>query len=330
MVRVLILRRQRFGGIATLTRDLERSLWDRNIDLVVDDADDWIPDKTGWMVDRDVSRKVRDAARGFDVVHAWAYRAAWACSEALTGKMRWMYTAYDLPRTTQPAFTERISTAYAGLASSEAVRFALEEAQVTRVRTVVPGILVPTDLPTPEEARASLGLDPETTLIVGAGRFGADSGLDALAAAGAELAEMNPDFLTVIAGAGAGHEGLARAGVRVETVIALPWVWLQAAHVVVVPVRRAGFSLTLAAAMALGKPVVARSLPALRELAIPDVSAEFFQDDAELGDALGSVLGADLYRETLGSAARIRAEERLGWDRYVDEMVAMYHAAAGR
>ena len=46
-MRVLILRRQEFGGIATYTNLLADALHDEDIEAIVDDAEDWIPNKKG-------------------------------------------------------------------------------------------------------------------------------------------------------------------------------------------------------------------------------------------------------------------------------------------
>ncbi len=166
MIRVLFLRRQRIGGIATYTEVLRHSLKAEGIDVVIDDAESWIPNETGWKADRQVSKALHEAAKGFDVVHAFGYRSAWACSEAFYLKKPWLYTAYDMPKTTVGPLIDRLNASRVGICVSRAVKKPLEEAETLNLEVVVPGVYVPEFRLETQEARVKLGLDPESPVVL--------------------------------------------------------------------------------------------------------------------------------------------------------------------
>lgn len=318
MIRVLFLTRQKFGGARTFADSLAERLESEGIEVVTDTADDWIPEKTGWAVDRKVSRLVRDAGKGFDLVVAWGYRAAWACSEAFYLKKPWIYVAYDTPKTTHDQLIGRLGAARTGICCSRSTRRILDDADGVNLEVIVPGVAVPAGLPSKEVAREQIGFTGER-LIVGIGRAVYDSGLDVFE----DVAEMICDEIPgteswVLTEPGKRKFEHAKVVREVD-----PWVLIQAADVVFCPDRRAGFKMAVAMGMALGKPVMARELSSIREMGVPDVSMEFFENDGDAYYQLLDLISSPVYQESLGMAARARAEDYLALDRCVQEYARM-------
>lgn len=327
MIRVLFLTRQKTGGMSTFAASLVPGLEAVGIEVVIDEAEDWIPEKTGWQVDRKVSRMVRDAGKGFDFVLAWGYRAAWACSEAFYVKKPWGYVAYDTPKTTHDQLIGRLAAARVGVCCSRATKRILDDADGVNLEVIVPGVHVPAGLPTQEVAREQLGLAPDARVIVGMGRPVNDSAIDVFD----DLIEMvlaevprAVGLFKVVGGSRKMNHSTA-----VDSAVD-PWVLVQAADLVLCPDRRSGFKMTAAMGMALSKPVVCRELPSLREIGVPDVSMEFFDSDDDAYYQILDILGAPVYMESLGMAARARAEDYLGLDRCVENFARMIRDCVGR
>lgn len=327
MIRVLFLTRQKIGGAASFAQSLVPGLEAAGMEVVIDVADDWIPDKTGWMVDRQVSRQVRDAGKGFEFVLAWGYRAAWACSEAFYLKKPWGYVAYDTPKTTHDQLIGRLGAARAGVCCSRATKRVLDDADAVNLEVIIPGVKVPAGLPTKEVARDQLGIAPDARLIVGMGRVTTDSALDVFDDIVGQLKDEVPKleglFKPLDGSKKLSHTKVADANTD-------PWVLLQAADIVFCPDRRAGFKMTAAMGMALAKPVIVRELSSLREMGVPDVSLDFFDGDDDAYYKILDLLGAPTYMESVGLAARARAEEYLGLDRCVDQFAHLIRESIGR
>lgn len=101
---------------------------------------------------------------------------------------------------------------------------------------------------------------------------------------------------------------------------------LRGASAVAYPSRYEGFGLVPLEAMAVGTPVVATAVGAIPEV-VGDAALLVAERDAEaLADALGRVLDDGALRTTLVAASRERVG-RFGWDRAVDEVVALYRRA---
>jgi|GEM_PF-4959964 len=315
------------GGMSTFAASLVPGLEAAGIEVVTDVADDWIPEKTGWQVDRKVSRAVRDAGKGFDFVLAWGYRAAWACSEAFYVKKPWGYVAYDTPKTTHDQLIGRLAAARTGVCCSRATKRILDDADGVNLEVIVPGVRVPAGLPSKEVSREQLGLAADARVIVGAGRPVNDTAIDVfedmLEMVIAEVPRTVGMFQIVGGSRKLTHAKSVDAGVD-------PWVLVQAADVVLCPDRRAGFKMTAAMGMALGKAVMCRELPSLREMGVPDVSMEFFNDEGDAYYQILDLLGGPVYMESLGMAARARAEDYLGLDRCVENFARMIRDCVGR
>lgn len=142
-MRVLGVCRHFFGEHLWLARSVIAPLAARGVEFVLDDASGWIPDQTGRKVDKSVSARIREAARGFDLVHAWGYRTAWACSAAFGITFPWIYTAHELSKTTHPALIEKLACARLGLCSARAIRQQLALAETPHATLMVPGVEIP-------------------------------------------------------------------------------------------------------------------------------------------------------------------------------------------
>jgi glycosyltransferase involved in cell wall biosynthesis len=300
-VRVLSLRRDRFGGIAATARVAVQALRDAEHDVVDLEASSWIPNATDRATSKEVSAKLRKAAEGFDLVHAWGYRCAWACAEAFGAKRAWVVSLHDFPTTLHPDLIDRLNLARRVLCSSDALRARLDEAWTLHLSTVHPAVLA-RDTESVEAARYSLGLDPEVPLVVAGGRPGTARGLDALVAAFDRVRQRFPEARLALIGGE--HPGADYAPGYVFDVSP----WLAAASVCVVPTRLASTSLLGLEAMAMGRPVLFREAGGLPELVVERTSGFLFLDDDSLGDHLGSLLQMPLTLESVGAAARVRAE----------------------
>ena len=64
-MRVLLLHRQAYGGINSYVQCLSEALQSLGIDLVAQDATNWIPNETGPLPDRITTKELRDRAAGF-------------------------------------------------------------------------------------------------------------------------------------------------------------------------------------------------------------------------------------------------------------------------
>ncbi len=326
-MRVLLLRRQRFGGVTTLTDLLAEALDREDIEAVVDDAD-WIPDETGPKTDRKVGKVVRAACRGFDLVHAFGFRAAWACSAALTGGRPWIYTAHDMPRTVHPLLIESLNAARAGVCSSEACMAALADANAKRLSVVRPGVPLHRRRMDREENRAMLGVQPDEFLLVAAGRFVPEHALGPLVQA---VGALPAHVRLIISGKGPEEAALRdAAGPRVE-ITTEPFAQqgaLAAADLAVVPSVMAGFSLSAVEAMYQGVPALMRRTGGLPEIAVDQETGYLFETDEEMLDMLGHLCHKPEEVHAVGEAARERVLARFDLARTAKEYADIYRRVA--
>lgn len=331
-MRVLALRRQKFGAARTILDALSQALLAESIDLVVDDADEWIPDQTGFTLDRATSKAVKKAAQGFDLVHAWGYRAAWACSEAFYVRFPWVYTAYDMPKTTHIDLIDRLNASHRGICSSHSVKAALDEADTLNLEVLVPGVpLVDKDDPHMDrhEARARIGVREDALLVLGLGNFTVDRALDVLADQFEPVRTALPSARLLLSGAGPNPPPIHQEGIDVRGPQASVWPMICAADLVVVPSRRAGFSLVAAEAMLAGIPVLFRKTGGLNDMAEDGINGFFFESDSDLASSIIGALESDLTRESVARAGQLRSQARFGFDRFVRETAHLYREVAG-
>jgi glycosyltransferase involved in cell wall biosynthesis len=307
MLRVLFIRRQKTGGVATLTDAWSEALDDFGIEAVIDDTESWIPNETGWHVDRNVSKLVKRAAQGFDLVHAFGYRAAWACSEAFYVRQPWLFSAYDMPKTTHHQLMDRLNAARRGVCATRAIMEELAGADCLNLEVLNPGVRALPPAMDHLEAKRLIGLPHDAFVLFACGRE--DSGIGELAAALPEILESHPHVHLCLAVLG--DHGM-RSGDLMTVMGKQPSLhpWMSAADLVVVPGRKQGFSMTALEAMSLGRPVLMRRSGGLGEMAVDGVSAFYVDEGDSLAGAVVRIVDAPIARETVGNAGRIRVEER--------------------
>lgn len=313
-MRVLFLTRQRKGPIASVCQTLADALDEFNVEVVIDEVSSWMPEKTGWLVDRGVSKKVHEAARGFDLVHAWGYRTAWACSEAFYVRKPWVYSQLDPPRTTNAQLIDRLNAARQGYVSCRLIKEALVKAETLHVRVMdAPAAEPPTY--SRQDERRRLGLEPDGTVLLASGAWGKEGGLtDAIEAVG-QLLPLMPSLTLVLANLtgskseieAACHVAPDRIKIIGEQPSLLPWI--AASDLVIVPKRRGGVSITALEAMSLEVPVIARRGTGTDEIAVDGLSAFYYSEEDSLSTRIESIMANTLTREAVGRSGRTRIED---------------------
>jgi glycosyltransferase involved in cell wall biosynthesis len=102
----------------------------------------------------------------------------------------------------------------------------------------------------------------------------------------------------------------------------------QEATIVCVPSRAEGFGLAVLEAMALGAPVIASDLPAIREVADGAVALVPPGDPSALADGIATLLTDEPRREVLAVAGRVAAG-RWTWEATAQATVRAYERALG-
>lgn len=321
-MRVLIVRRVEAGGLASHSEVLAEALDAHGIEAVVDDAASWIPDKTGWSVDRLVTKSMRSAAKGFDLVHAMGYRTAWACAEALAFRSPWVYTAHDLPKTTLSDLIDRLNLARCGICSSPSVQRALSRAGAENLEVVAPGVRHRFFDVLPEPAA-------DTRRILSAGRPTAERGMLSLATAWTGVPRANLTLAVLGDAPQELRDAAARSGAGIiegrSDVAAL----LAHADLAVVSSARQGFSLFAAEAMAAGVPVLMRRSMDTDPLVREGETGFMFNSDEELPGRIVEVLDQPLARESVSRAARLEARERFFPINQARRHAEIYRSALG-
>ena len=329
-MRVLIVRRQSFGGVATYTNLLADALDNYGVEAVVDDADEWIPDKTGWGIDRQVSKALHAAARGFDLVHAFGYRSAWACSQAFYVNSPWVYTAHDLSKTTHGELIDRLNAAKIGVCSSDANLSQLSQVETLNLSLIRPGINIRRKVIDREESREMMGVEKDEFFIVGAGVLSQDRSFDVLVEAKEKLVGNVRLFIT---GRGSQEEALKNlAGEKVTISHQLfdQQQAIAAADLVVVPHTRSGFSFTAAEAMHQGVPVLVRAQGGLTEMGEPDHSLFVFHANEGLARSIQRVIDEPEMAREIAECGQRAVAHSFDIERTAGEYAKAYFKAVAR
>jgi hypothetical protein len=319
-MRVLLVRRFAQGGMAKLADLLAEELPRQGVEAQLVDAKEWMPAETGFWVDRKVSKRLKEIAEPEDVLHAMGYRCAWAFASAFSVRRRWLYTAYDPPRTTHSVFIDKLNHARMGVCSSPSVRKTLLDANALNLTTVVPGVRLPgekLDFPT----------DPSVLFAVEGGR---DSGEDAIAPCLSDIWRTVPDAVVRI---WSDEKDVTKEdyGVRSDgrdLILEPPGRALAEAlaetQLVVVPATRSGFSPAAAVAMAHGRPVLMRATGGLPDMGVAGQSAAFFEQDEQLGERIADLLQTPLRLRSMADAAALRAKLRFDPQKCVEQYLGVY------
>lgn len=222
-------------------------------------------------------------------------------------------------------------------------------ADPARVTVVPPGVDLDMFCPGDrQQARARLGIAPDDTLLLFAGRLQPLKAPDVALRAAAALIRQRPELThrlqIAVLGAPSGaaiaeHDGLralaAALGIS-ERVIFHPPVdrpvladWFRAADLTLVPSYSESFGLVALESAAVGTPVIAADVGGL-PTAVADgqsgllVSGHSAQDWAH---AIGSLLAADELRDRMAIDARRHAEQ-FSWQRTADGLLDVYRGTA--
>ena len=191
-------------------------------------------------------------------------------------------------------------------------------AQYVAVPSGVPTAELRAGAPTRTEARARLGLAPDTFVVVGLGRLVPIKGFDLLVRALPAVAAQIPSTRVVLVGDGAERgrlDALACAlgvGARLDLAGEVFGVTthLAAADVLAVPSRNEGMGRVMVEAMALRIPVVATAVGGIPDVVVDGECGRLVApEDADAFSAALIELGRDeALRRKLGEAAEVRAE----------------------
>lgn len=306
-MRVLLLRRAFRGGLAALVDDMALLLPRNGFSAVIEEGT-WIPRETGPLVDREVRRQLRDLSDSFDLIHVFGYRAAWACADTFGDSIYWFFTAYEPPPDNQ-RLAERLKLATHGFSACSATQVGLSQLGV-ETELSYPGVSDATGIQLGrEETRAVFELGDAFTI----GAM-ADEGLS-------EAVAGLPDVRLILADTNA-REVVNEGSVRRVGWYPRPRDLMRACDLWVAPDRRKGFVRNVAEAMWEGRPVLVRDT--LREMVEEDVSGFVFRDDGGLADRIAEIRGLDLMRQTVGSAAAIRAHDLFNAEQRVTEIAQRY------
>ncbi|MCZ7535451.1 MAG: glycosyltransferase family 4 protein [Acidimicrobiia bacterium] len=195
-------------------------------------------------------------------------------------------------------------------------------------------------IPSPERrerARAALGIAGDAQVVVNIARQDPQKNQAVLVGAFERLAGANPDAVLVIAGrrgyASEELDALLARSAHADRIMMLghredvPEI-LAAADVFAFPSRYEGLGGAVIEAMALGLPVVASDLPALREVVVDGVTGVLARsEDAEaLASALGRMLTDPRRAADMGARGLVRFEERFTLERSSARMIDLYRS----
>lgn len=332
-MRALILTQQAFGSYRTFSETLRKDLPKHGVEAETCDASLWMPNQTG-QVDRAVTKKLRDIAADYDIVHAMGFRAAWACAEAFGDREAWIFSAHDLPRSSLPELVSRLSCAFTCLCASDEVRSSLKDIGLSSLRVLPPSPdMRPRSTASKQSARQLLNFGDDPWLLA-CGRFIPERSLHTTVECLGAVRQSIPNARLYIAGEGPDLERIRFATEKAggESVIRLVGPstrildLVAAADAVIVPSLRAGTSLLALEAMSLRTPLVIRDLFAFREIAEPGVSAWFFDSDEELASKAVDALTPGPTQASLVEAANLRAGEFFELESTVRAIAQIYRS----
>ncbi|HLP91121.1 MAG TPA: glycosyltransferase family 1 protein [Nostocaceae cyanobacterium] len=194
-----------------------------------------------------------------------------------------------------------------------------------------------------EEARAALGIDSDTKLVLYVGRFDPRKGIETLVRAVRQSQFYGQKLKLIVGGGSTPGNSDGRERDRIEGIIkelgmdecaSLPGrlsqdilpTYYAAADVSVVPSHYEPFGLVAIEAMASGTPVIASDVGGLQftvvneqtGLLVPPQNVEAFSN------AIDRILGNPQWREQLGKAGQQRVHNKFSWDGVANQLDELY------
>ncbi len=205
-----------------------------------------------------------------------------------------------------------------------------------RIEVVHNGVVIPADLPTPDQVlRREMTCGGDGAIVLVPARLTAQKGHSVLLRAAARVAAAN----FVFAGDGPDRAALAAlvSQLRLEDrVTFLGWrrdipELIAAADLVVLPSWYEGLPLAVLEAMAAGRPVIASRIPGIQEIITEGADGVLFEpgDAAALARAIGEVLSDPSKARRLGAAARQTVSGRFSAAAMGDRVGQVYAALLG-
>jgi glycosyltransferase involved in cell wall biosynthesis len=249
-----------------------------------------------------------------DLLHAHWLPAGWVA--ARTGRpyvVQVWGTDVELARRMPWLARNVLRAARLVIAPSSALAEAALALGATEVRVIPSGVDIP----------PHVGAEAEPTEVLYAGRLSPEKGV-------LELVEAARGMTLVVVGDGPLRRRVPGARGFVPR-RELQLLYARAA-VVACPSRREGFGVACLEAMAHARPVVATSVGGLRDLVVNGETGIVVppNDPAALRAALERLLADPGLRRRLGTAGRLRAQERFSWDAVTESIIALYFEVAGR
>jgi glycosyltransferase involved in cell wall biosynthesis len=249
-----------------------------------------------------------------DLLHAHWLPAGWVA--ARTGRpyvVQVWGTDVELARRVPWLARRVLRRARLVIAASTALAESARQLGASEVRVIPSGVDIP----------AEVGDEADPPEVLYAGRLSPEKGV-------LELVEAAQGLNLVVAGDGPlrGRVPGARGFVSHDE---LQRLYARAA-VVACPSRREGFGVACLEAMAHGRPVVAAAVGGLLDLVVDGETGLLVppRDPGALRAALERLLGDRDLRRALGTAARLRAQERFSWAAVTGAMVSAYSEAVER
>ncbi len=199
--------------------------------------------------------------------------------------------------------------------------------------SVIPPGLEPLQFPTRSEARATLGLDPNSPVVCVVGRVTQIKRPDRVADVARILGGRFPGLTILVAGAGDLQEELAhRVATEQLPITMLGWrddveTIFAASDLALLTSDNEGTPLSLIQAALAGIPSVATNVGAVHEVVLDAVTGILTPCDPELmAGAVASLLENPERQATMGEAGRVRAEDLYTVQRFAEAHGALYES----
>lgn len=195
-----------------------------------------------------------------------------------------------------------------------------------------------------QQARAQLGIDPQTKLVLYVGRFDRRKGIETLVRAVAQSKLRDQEDIKLIVGGGSRpgkSDGIERDRIEgivkslgIQALTEFPGrlgddelsVYYAAADVCVVPSHYEPFGLVAIEAMASVTPVIASDVGGLQYTVVPEETGLLVppKDVAGFATAIDRILENPDWQQQLGKAARKRVEDKFSWNGVAAQLGDLY------